>query len=74
MIFILHQQERIPIWIWSKNNACGAYSYISFACSAFFSHKNPAFGAFFFTKNLVRGAFDFSFLFGLPISLELKMI
>jgi len=41
MIYVLHQQNNVPIQVrnQSKNPACSAFSFKSFACGAFFSRK-----------------------------------
>ena len=45
---LLH--NRLQIRIQSKNLACGAICFISFACGAIFSSRNLACGAFIFIK------------------------
>jgi len=47
---------KYPLGFSHKNLACFSFSYIGFACGAFFSRTN-----------LVCGVFDFSVLFGLLI-------
>jgi len=50
MIYILNQQDRVPISIQSNNLSCNIFSYILFACGAFFLQKNLARSAFFVIK------------------------
>ena len=75
MICTIYQQDRVPIRIQPQNYACGAFSFISFACSTFFSRKNLACSACFFIICFVCGASYFSvfFIFNAN-SLLLKMI
>jgi len=65
MIYILHQEDKVPTGIHSKN----LIFFYKFACGSVFSQK-----IFFFGKNPVHGPFHFNAFFKFTDSLVLKMI
>ena len=68
MIYILHQQDRVPIMIWStKSCLLRIFLHKFFLRRILFTKKILLPAHFLSSKNLACGAFDFSVLLGLPI-------
>ena len=74
MIYILHQEDKVPIRIQSKKSCLRRIFFDKFCLQRSLFTKKLACRAFFLNKNLVHGPFHFSAFFGLPIDWYLIMI